>query len=587
MVTPFRYTSRTFTTLLADLNAIAELADKPDFFKTTICGLGDNLHMNLNAVANNLYLRTCFTMRALVDLLKLIDYELSIRSQATGELVFYVDRTQIPPLTFTADELKGATPGSSSQSSLSFRSRTAKVFNAAAYTVTGVSTTNDTLTTATILQTGDLVRVASTVSPPSPLLSTEDYYVITTNGLDISLALTLADALQGNKIDITSSGSGVITVVPWSFRISCYQETYISAFFSIGSGDGTEWQEFTLPDLDILRDTISISVLGDTSWYRVDNWVDYYSTDKVFKVLYDADGTCRIRFGGGLYGVRPTGDIQIFYATGGGVLSNVSVINSITSYTGGSSYITGVSNTAAFTGGSEFESMESAKITAPELLKARDTFVTPSDGVYLSQNYAGVSVANVIRNAYGPLSCQVVIIPDGGGVPSSSLKTALQTYLIERTLMESMDVRVTDPTYHTVNVTGTAKEKTGYVWLTVLDYLTLAVQLYFGERTYEFVDIYNQSGIAIVVAAINAQFTRSYNSDNYTIIQGMLDNFAPEGSFPVPDFGNTIEESQLYAYCLLVVPGLSYVNITVPSFPVVLTEDEISTIGSISITQAP
>ena len=48
MGNPIQYTSRTFQTILADINSDKELADKPEWFKRMIAGVGDVMSMCLD-----------------------------------------------------------------------------------------------------------------------------------------------------------------------------------------------------------------------------------------------------------------------------------------------------------------------------------------------------------------------------------------------------------------------------------------------------------------------------------------------------------------------------------------------------------
>ena len=84
---PVQFTSRTFNTILADINTDPELVDKPDWWKRIWAGIGDVLSVWENATANNAYLRSAFTRRAVVDLCRLIGYELTEQVTASG-LVF-------------------------------------------------------------------------------------------------------------------------------------------------------------------------------------------------------------------------------------------------------------------------------------------------------------------------------------------------------------------------------------------------------------------------------------------------------------------------------------------------------------------
>jgi len=65
-----------------------------------------------------------------------------------------------------------------------------------------------------VYKTGDVVRISSTDSMPSPLLVDTDYYVIRLSNTQIKLATTLAKAEAGTAIDILTSGVGSLTIIP-------------------------------------------------------------------------------------------------------------------------------------------------------------------------------------------------------------------------------------------------------------------------------------------------------------------------------------------------------------------------------------
>ena len=104
--TPIKYTSRDFWSITNDINSDAELVDKPDWFKRIWAGVGDELAMNEDAIANQAYLRTAFTTSAVRDLLKQIDYELTAHTTSSGTLLFYISRTASFPVTFTQSDFR-------------------------------------------------------------------------------------------------------------------------------------------------------------------------------------------------------------------------------------------------------------------------------------------------------------------------------------------------------------------------------------------------------------------------------------------------------------------------------------------------
>lgn len=577
------YTSRTFNTILNDLNSLPEMGDKPDWIKKMVAGIGDTLFMNLNAQANNSYLRTAFTRRAVQDLLDLIDYKMSPQTQSSGKLTFYIKRDATLPLTFTKEELSAATPGSVSQSSYTYNARSG-------VTVSSFPSFNPTISNESLgilstgqvagtFVTGDLIRISSSGSLPSPLTINTDYYVITTDGSSIQLARSLANAVAGVYVGLTTMGSGTFTMTQYSFTIEAWNEIYISGYINIASCDGSDWQEFVLPDTNILPETLSVQIDGTPGYSPVDYWIEATATTKSFRIYYDQNNNATVAFGGGAYGIPPSGELSVYYARGGGALSNVSNLGKITNYLGGNPNITGVTNSSTFTGGSDAEAISHAINVAPTLLSAVNRFVTIEDGAALAESYTGVSLAAVIPNMYGPNSCQIPIVPSGGGAPSGSLLSGLSAYLKGKTTLDSINVICISPSYSPVNIVGTSNANPGYVWSTVLSYLQLALNLLFTERGQELVDLYSSSGIELLVLAINAQWGTSFTTSDYSVITTMID------SLTVTSFGTSPTLFSVYSYCGTVVPGMKYLVISSPSFPLSLSANGITTTGLISISQ--
>lgn len=530
---PIRYTSRTFTTILNDINSDPYLVDKPEWFKRIWAGVGDMLSMIENATANQAFLRTAFTRQAVIDLCELIDYDLTPRVESSGILLFYLKGTAVFPVTVVAVNLSGRTVGSTVMVGKKYEARAAVTTAASSETFVAVAG-DDKLTVARVYTTGEKVRLTTAAADlPSPLLINTDYYVIYVDATHIRLSTTLAGAYAGTYIDILDAGTPVHTIHLYSFPVTCYEQESLSTSISLGTADAvTEWQEFALPHLWVLRNTLVITI-NAVVWTRVDTFVNSLSTDTHYKILYDKNGKCKIRFGDGTYGVLPGAfPVYAMYAYGGGLDGNVSVANRVTMYSGSDANVEGVSNPSTLTGGSDEQSIESAKRLAPLLLKARDRFITVEDGQALAESYGGVAMVAVNKNVYGLLSAQVVVVPTGGGVPSGAFKTALQNYLISKTILGSIDVRVEDPTYNTRNVTSAMKVKTGYVFATMLPFYTLCVRLLMSEYTTEIINDYYTNGIESAVTLINTKWTTVFVLADYPQIQTFLEEIDSHGLAP-------------------------------------------------------
>lgn len=584
MSNPIQYTSRTFASILADINNDADLVDKPNWFKRLIAGLGDLFSLNLNATANNLLLETAYTRENVLRLLELIDYQLVPQTTSSGALTFYFPGSVVFPFTIAIDDLVGLTAGTTSVSSKRFEGRAVVnvVSVAENFAPAAVNTGTDVITVTRDFTTGEKVRFTTTNTLPSPLATGTDYYVINVSATEIKVATSLANALAGTNIDLTTQGVGTHTITLYCVDVTCYQQQTVDSYIA-GESDGlTEWQSFDLKDIDVLEDTVVVEI-NSVQWTKVDTFVDSISTDKHYRILYYSDNSSKIEFGNGTYGAIPGAfDVYVSYAIGGNSDSNISSLNRINIYGGADSNVNAVANLETFTGGSDPETIAEAKRLGPLLLKARNRFVTTDDGIALASAYSGIATANVVKNFYGVLSAKVVCIANGGGNPSGAIQTALQQYLIDRTVLEGIDVRVENTTITSTAVTSAAKVLTGYTWAQVLPWFRLGWKLFLSESGQEIYDDYLSNGVDSARTLINTIFLESYTSADNTQIQNFMAGFTARAIGE-----NDIQESDAFAFLAGRTIGVDYMTITLPAFPIALADDEITTYGALTLTEIP
>lgn len=583
MVSPIKYSSRTFQTILNDINNVQNLADKPDFFKKMVSGVGDVCSMINNAQANNSYLGTAFTRQSVKELCRLIGYELPEQTTSVGTQLFYFQSTTSFPLTISASNLAATTRGTVAISAKRFEARTQVTFELDT-DVIDISTTpisSNQITVARDYLTGEKVRFSTSGVFPTGLSGSRDYYVIRIDETHISVASTLSDAFLGTAITI-SDGSGNLTITLFSGRVTCYQQEAKSNV-NIGTSDGvSEWQVFDLPDYNVLDDTVEIAINGDV-WTKVDTLALSKGYEAHYQLMYRTDGTCFILFGNGSNGAIPSNfDIFATYAKGGGADSVITALNSVSVYAGSDENISGCTNATTYTGGSDPQSIETAKNTAPGTLKNRDRFVTVNDGETIALGYGGLSLVRVIPNAFGVLSAKVIAIAIGGGNPNSVTKAGLQEYLIERTIFGGMDIRVQDATITTKNVVSAAKILTGYTFTNVLPFFRLAWKLLLSEKGQEIVDVYKSSGIDAAVTRINTLFGEAFAFGDYSKVQQQLDALY---KFGAADFGETISSNDAVAFVKAYVDGIDDFTYSSPTFPIENADDEITTYGSLTLTE--
>lgn len=571
MTNPIQYTSRTFQTILADINSDKELADKPEWFKRLIAGVGDVMSMCLDAQANNSYLETAFTRDAVKKLCQLIGYKLAVHTTSTGKLKFYLVDTTVFPITVGKADLCAIY---GRISSMRFESRTDVTQASVTETLVGTGDTDHitlNVGSETAFETYDKVHVSN-----APIAT--GYYYLKVDGLDVYFANSVEDIALERWVTVQT---GSYTCKLYTLTIQCYQQEQKDAI-SIGNSDGnTPWQTFSLPDEKILQDTLVVTI-NDEVWTRVDDFSESVATSKHYRLDYNNDYTAKIVFGNGVYGAIPENfPIYAQYAVGGGADTNINTPNVINVYSGGAEKIEGVCNPSTMNGGADQESMESAKILAPASLKTRDRFVTVNDGLVLIYRTGLSSIACIQSNYYGSLSCRVQCVANGGGNLSIQNKLYIQQYLIERSVLGSVDVRVVDTVFLPQSLTLNVSLNTGYTLQQVEPYLQICCKLFFTECGKEIVDMYESTGLARAVDLINQIFSTSFDPAD-SQIYSMLQYLSRIG---YRKYGETIHESNLTAMISNCVEGVNHLTFDDIMFPIVVPENEITSIGTYTINE--
>jgi hypothetical protein len=580
---PVKYTSRTFQTIMADINADPELADKPEWFKRQVAGVGDMLSMINNAAANNAYLRTAFTRQAVQDWCYLIGYELPDAKTASGMILFYLNPDRVTfPISITRDELTATTKGSVATNSRRFEARQDITYNGESYECFNNLIADNAILINRDCVSGERVRLSGQV--PAGTQAGIDYYVIRVSGNQIKLAKTAQDTVFNRFIPLTpgSAGSGFFTVTFYSVRVTCFQQER-KTDISLGISDGIkQWQEYDFPDTGILRETLSVTVGGEP-WKRVDFLTFSNPIDQHYQHIYTGERKSYIRFGNGEYGAIPSNfPVMAEYAVGGGQDSNVRQIGAVSNYAGSSQVINGCFNATEMSGGSDPQAIEVAKRIAPGVLRTADRFITASDGEALAIAHGGISLVHCVRNFYGALSCKIVAIATGGGNPDLAHRNELAAFLASKTIMESIDIHTDLSELVPHNVVSSAHIAPTYQWDDIFPIFRLAWKLFFTETSKEILDQYLSEGIEKAVETINYNLGESFSTTNYSDIEPLLLALDQQGT---RSYGETIQESAVYTFIQANIKAIDYMNIEEPAFPLMHREYAISTIGTLNLTR--
>ena len=304
---------------------------------------------------------------------------------------------------------------------------------------------------------------AGTVVKGDVILSdtVETVYFTTTENAVIDAAV---DDVPGETSVNASQGRSVILVAEGA---NTYGEL-------IGTSSGSPNMVFELGELPVVDGTVEVYIQdGDvySKWVEVQHILDYGPSDTVYSTITDADDIVSINFGDGVSGAIPTlySEIRARYTVGGGSIGNIAVssIDTIDYIPGLSenqtTAIQGVvtaTNDTVGIGGSDPETNEQIRVSAPASLRAGNRAVTLQDFADLTLSVSGVGKANATASVW--TSVTVYVSPsrtsididnspglDENGDPTieyENLKTAVETFLANKVLIGTT-VTVQPPLY--------------------------------------------------------------------------------------------------------------------------------------------
>lgn len=226
-------------------------------------------------------------------------------------------------------------------------------------------------------------------------------------------------------------------------------------------------QRFKLEETPFLDDQSIVITINAEEWAEVNNFLDSSATDKHYSIEVDEDDVGEIIFGDGINGRIPDNDIFVTYETGGGLSGN-QTSNTITE--NDDEFISNLgdlvkisfNNANPTTGGADRESEDDIRVRAPRALKTLTRTIAREDfQINVEDGVAGVVRAIAFSINENPLiaenTAHVMIVPDGGGLPSISLKSDVETFLTSvypqgKPIPLTMDLNVIDPIYKVISI---------------------------------------------------------------------------------------------------------------------------------------
>ncbi len=250
-----------------------------------------------------------------------------------------------------------------------------------------------------------------------------------------------------------------------------------------------------LHDLEILlerRPYLDGSVEVSTAsgaFTEAESFLNSGPNERHFTVIIDHNDRATLRFGNAISGLPPSGTLTINYKTGGGATGNIDaerliVLEGAFRDTHGRPVQLSASNPQPASGGADRQSVASAKLLAPESLRALTRSVAREDFEINARRLPGVARALMLTsNEDGSIDENagiLYVIPQGGGLPTPALKNlALRqvTEIYPCTL--TFQVQVLDPVYRPINITARLYIRAGQTASAVRDHVRANLATFF------------------------------------------------------------------------------------------------------------
>lgn len=234
---------------------------------------------------------------------------------------------------------------------------------------------------------------------------------------------------------------------------------------------GEAWWSAWLSSYPYIR-IVSVKDELGFHWLEQNSLVRSTQDDRHFEIVVNAAGRAQLRFGDGVLGMIPTQALTVEYLTGGGSAGNVPrntitrVLDTIRDAAGVAVPVV-VTNPNAASGGSDRITARQAGRMIPEIFRAQNRSVSNADFVAHAEQVPGVARACMLTSNEDPRVLEneghLLIVPEGGGEPSTALKTAvLHKVTVEKPAPITFHVVVMPPTYAEVNILATIYRKPGF-----------------------------------------------------------------------------------------------------------------------------
>ena len=209
-------------------------------------------------------------------------------------------------------------------------------------------------------------------------------------------------------------------------------------------------------------------------------------------VAVDHNDRATLRFGNGVSGMPPSGTVSVTYKTGGGSVGNVDadrivVIEGAFKDAYGNPVQVSVRNPLPASGGTDRQTVASAKLLAPESLRALTRTVAREDFEINARRLPSVARALMLTSNEDPTIAEntgiLYVIPQsttGAAVPTPALKNLVLRQVTEvYPCTLTFQVSVQDPVYRVVDVAARVFLRQGFAGSDVRDRVRANLASYF------------------------------------------------------------------------------------------------------------
>jgi hypothetical protein len=297
-----------------------------------------------------------------------------------------------------------------------------------------------------------------------------------------------------------------------------------SSYSEVKTGTDSKNQEFSLTRGPFIGGSMSLSVEG-TPWTQVSSLAigdpSLSTNGNIFELNLDGNDIPSVRFGDDSIGNIPVGTITISYRVGGGQRGNITsgaitgAVSATEAFDQGSSFTSSVqvTNSEGASGGSDRETITSAKTFAPAWARTMDRAITLADYEALSTGYSDggsgrIAKASVVVGPSDGLSNVVSIYALAENIEGrlehaeQPLKDSLHTFISDRKVLTTYLSKIQDGEIVNINLDLSVRLAAGFDKAVAIRRIEAVVNSLFKSSRVRYDNKLNSSWIHDYVVAV-------------------------------------------------------------------------------------